>query len=141
MNYSKFLFFFSLILVAGFELSCQFSGQNNKKESVIKKYNDLIAFEGKEVTVSGTYIKYNPVPNIRRDHIEYLSGILLSEDTIPRLFLEMPRSDHELKNFNGKEVIVTGVFFKTMPVTDTSEIVSKYSGSWLYNIVRFEEIK
>jgi hypothetical protein len=139
MDSNKYLISFTLILMVYFGISCKHSRQTNKKQTVIQKHIELISLDGQKVTILGTYIKYNPVPNIRRDNIEYLSGILFDDDTIPGIFLEMPRPDNEQDEYNGKKVIVSGVFHKIMPVLEAdSQVVSRYSGSWIYKISRFE---
>jgi hypothetical protein len=115
---------------------------SNKKVAVITHYKDLIPLDQQEVTISGIYIQYDPVPHVKRDTIDYLSGILLEGDTVPRVFLEKPRPLYELKNFNGKKVVVSGRYFKTMPLAKGDPpYTARYQGGWIHEINKIEPIE
>jgi hypothetical protein len=130
-----FISTFLFILTAYCGTACKNIRQDNKNDKVITVYNKLLPFDGKQVIISGVYIKHNPVPKIKRDNIEFLSGILMEGDTIPKLFLELPRPEHEQDNFNGMKVVVAGTYYSSMPqASEDQAYMAKYRGGWIYQI-------
>lgn len=135
----KRLITFLLILTTYLGIACKNNRQDFKNDKVITEYIKLIPLEGQKVTISGVYVKHNPVSNIKRDNIEYLSGILMKDDTVPVLFLELPRPDNEQDRYNGRTVVVTGTYFKSMPRSPGEPThTAKYSGSWIYQITEIK---
>jgi hypothetical protein len=111
-------------------------------QKIITKYENLLIHDGKKVCITGKFLKYNPMPEMRSDYTLFLSGILMEGDSIPHLFLEQSKSEREQNKLNGKNVVVTGIFHLKQPTMDSDpEYVAKIVGSWIYNINSITEIK
>jgi len=130
-----------ILIQLGLITSLNFSSCKNKsdimsQEKIITKYDTLLKFEGKEVNVCGTYVKYNHLPHLTRSDIEYLSGLLLDGDSVPKLFIEGPRSVEEQDNLNGKKVQLSGIFYTVQPLEEGENplYTARIKGSWIYNV-------
>ncbi len=106
-----------------------------KTERPINSFVELKGVDNKPVIIKGKYITYNPMPNLKFENPLILSGILLEGDSVPRIFLEQPRTQEEQNIYNDKSILIKGVFHLTQPTKEGDPSYSvKLTGSWIYDI-------
>jgi hypothetical protein len=125
----------SLLLTLPFWMACPHSSAAVPMNDFITRYDSLLGHDGDTVQIQGIFVKYNAMPQFGPGNAYYLPGILLENDSVPKLYLAQEMSEREMDTLDGKQVTCTGVFSKEERLhPGDPPWASRRTGSWLYDL-------